>query len=174
MIEVANASIKSFASTMQGDSVAPSEEQIFVLTGSQLQEIINRAIQETTEPVLQEIQDFKNIVTRQAEKIAALEATAKHQEDNQFIQLQLISQLRESTRKEPQPMQRDRSEILRALLAANGGKMLAKDARKKMRISKSRMSELVAGMKDTIELRPYRLNRHWKVLVLRSSVELGT
>jgi len=29
---------------------------------------------------------------------------------------------------EPQPMQRDRGEILRALIAANGGKMLAKDA----------------------------------------------
>ena len=37
---------------------------------------------------------------------------------------------------EPQPMQKDRGEILRALLAANGGKMLAKDARQKMHMSK--------------------------------------
>ena len=33
--------------------------------------------------------------------------------------------------KEPQPLQRDRGEILRALIAANNGKMLATDARKR-------------------------------------------
>jgi hypothetical protein len=32
-------------------------------------------------------------------------------------------------------MQKDRGEILRALLAANGGKMLAKEARKRMHLS---------------------------------------
>lgn len=68
---------------------------------------------------------------------------------------------------EPQPMQRDRGEILKALLAANSGKMLAKDARKKMHLSKSRFSELVATMKDEIDSKPYHLNKNWRVLSLR-------
>jgi hypothetical protein len=43
--------------------------------------------------------------------------------------------------KEPQRLQKDRAEILRALLAATGGKMLAKDARQKMHIKKRRIFE---------------------------------
>jgi hypothetical protein len=53
---------------------------------------------------------------------------------------QRIAKLEQS---EQQPIQKDRGEILRALLAANGGKMLAKEARQKMRLSKSRFSELL-------------------------------
>ncbi|MGA9099566.1 MAG: hypothetical protein WB392_11620 [Methanotrichaceae archaeon] len=64
--------------------------------------------------------------------------------------------------KELQPLQRDRSEVLRALLVANNGKMLAKDARKKMHLSKSQFSELVATMKDEIDSRPYYLNKNWR------------
>jgi hypothetical protein len=45
--------------------------------------------------------------------------------------------------------------------------MLAKDARKRMHISKSRMSELIKTMKNGIEVRPYHLNKNWKVLVLK-------
>jgi len=67
----------------------------------------------------------------------------------------------------PQPLQKDRGEILRALIAANGGKMLAKDARQKMHLIKPRFSELLATMKDDIEIRPYHLKRNQKVLVLK-------
>jgi len=70
-------------------------------------------------------------------------------------------------REEPQPMQKDRGEILRALLAANGGKMLAKDARKRMHLSESRFSELLKSMDDVIEKRPYHLNRSAFVLILK-------
>jgi hypothetical protein len=68
---------------------------------------------------------------------------------------------------EPQPMQKDRGEILRALIAANGGKMLATDARKKMHLSRSRFSRLLSTAKDDIEAKPYHLNKSWQVLVLR-------
>jgi len=64
-------------------------------------------------------------------------------------------------------MQKDRGDILRALLAANGGKMLAKDARLKMHLIKPRFSELLATMKDDIEIRPYHLKKNQKVLVLK-------
>jgi len=101
--------------------------------------------------------------------MAALESTQETQADNQLIQLRLIGQLREATKKEAQPLQKDWGEILRALLAANGGKMLAKDARQKMHISKPRFSELMATMGDYIETKPYHLNKSAKVLILKSS-----
>jgi chromosome segregation ATPase len=162
MSNVANASINNFASVAQHADVKLSEP-IFVLSSSQLQEIITRAIQ----PLQDEVSDLKATVARQAEKITSLEATAKHQEDNQFIQLQLIGQLRETTKKEPQPLQRDRGDILRALLAANGGKMLAKDARRKMHLSESRFSELLSRMKDHIEKKPYHLDRTQNIIILK-------
>lgn len=73
----------------------------------------------------------------------------------------------EAQEKKPQPLQKDRGEILRALIAANGGKMLATDARKKMHLSRSRFSKLLTTVKDEIEARPYHLNKSWQVLVLR-------
>ena len=136
------------------------EEPIFVLTGSQLQEIISRAVL----PLQAELQDLKDTVALQGGKIVALEATQDLQVENSFIQLQLINDLRKD--REPQPLQKDRSEILRALLAANGGKMLATDARKKMHLSRQTFSELLSKMKDDIEAKPYHLNKSWKVLVL--------
>ena len=45
------------------------------------------------------ISSLESIIDLQSEKIAALEATANHQEENLLIQLQLIKQLRESVRK---------------------------------------------------------------------------
>jgi hypothetical protein len=45
MSNVASASINSFGLSPKAEFVSPSEEQIFVLTGPQLQEIIIKAIQ---------------------------------------------------------------------------------------------------------------------------------
>ena len=89
------------------------------------------------------------------------------QEDNGLIQLRLIGQLREATKKDAQPMQKDRGDILRALLAANGGKMLAKDARQKMRLSKELFSMLIASMKDDIEIKPLHSDKRKLVLTLK-------
>ena len=87
------------------------------------------------------------------------------QAENSFIQLQLINDLRKD--KEPQPLQKDRGEILRALLAANGGKMLAKEARQKMHLSRPLFSMLLATMKDDIEVRPYHLRKNQRILALK-------
>jgi uncharacterized membrane protein len=113
-----------------------------------------------------EVSQLRAIVARQDEKIAALDATVETQAENQLIQLRLINDLRETTRKDAQPLQKDRSEILRALLAANGGKMLAKDARQKMHLSRSRFSELLATTKNDIEVKPSRLNKRQNILRL--------
>jgi len=106
--------------------------------------------------VLAELQDLR-------ERVSALESTQDTQADNQLILIRLINSLR----KEPQPLQKDRGEILRALLAANGGKMLAKDARQKMHLDRASFSRLLTTMKDDIEAKPYHLNKSWKVLVLK-------
>jgi hypothetical protein len=135
MSEIAVHSNKALPYVAQ-QAVSPVEEPIFVLTSSQLQEIISRAIQEATEPLYQEI-------AYDRQRIARLE------------------------QRESQPLQRDRGEILRALIVANGGKMLATDARKKMHLSRNRFSELLAKVKDYIEVKPYYLNKSWKVLVLK-------
>jgi signal transduction histidine kinase len=68
---------------------------------------------------------------------------------------------------DPTPSQKDRSEILRALLAANSGKMLSKEARQKMHLSKSQFSQLLASMNGDIELKPYHLDKRQKILQLK-------
>jgi len=103
------------------------------------------------------------------DKVASLELENTTLSDNQLIQLQLIKQLREGARREPQPAQKDRAEILHALLAANGGKMLAKDARKKMHLSKNRFSELLRVC-NFIDTKPYHLDRRQTVIILKSEL----
>jgi hypothetical protein len=147
----------------QRADVSP-EEPIFVLTGSQLQEIISRAVQPLQDHVdALEATRFANLEN----KVSALEATQDLHAENQFIQLQLINNLRDTIHKEPQPLQRDRGEILRALLVANGGKMLAKEARQKMRMDKPGFSKLLAVMKGDLETKPYSFKRNQKLLILK-------
>ena len=160
MSEIANARINSFAPVAQQAKVSP-EEPIFVLSSSQLQEIINGAVL----PLQAELQNLKDTIALHGEKIAALEATQDTQGENEVNLLRFINDLRKD--REPQPLQKDRGEILRALLAANGGKMLAKEARQKMHLIKPRFSELLATMKVDIEIKPYHLKKNQKVLVLK-------
>lgn len=68
---------------------------------------------------------------------------------------------------DPTHSQKDRGEILRALLAANGGKMPEKDARQKMRLSKSQFSQLLASMRDSVEKKPYHLDKRQKILQMK-------
>ena len=134
---------------------------------NRLRDIIKEAVQEAIQPLQDEVSQLRVIVARQDEKIAALESTQETQADNQLIQLRLIGQLREATKKEAQPMQKDRGDILRALLAANGGKMLAKDARQKMRLSKELFSMLISSMKDDIDIKPLHSDKRKLVLTLK-------
>lgn len=163
MSEVATANLNTFGKASPKADFVPPSEPIFVLTGSQLQEIIREA----TQSLRDEVSDIRATVALQSEKIAAMEATASRQDENLLIQLKLINDLREAIKKDPQPLQKDRGEILRALLAANGGKMLAKDARRKMHLSESRFSELLACMKDHIEKKPYHLDKTRNIIILK-------
>jgi uncharacterized membrane protein len=142
MSEIALAKINSFAHTAQQADVS-KDESIFVLTGSQLKEIIAQA----TKP----LQD----------RLDALEESISLE---RAYDRQRISKLEQ---KEPQPLQKDRGDILRALLAANGGKMLLKESRKKMHLSRSAFSQLLATMDDYIETKPYHINKSAKILMLK-------
>jgi uncharacterized membrane protein len=162
MSNVANASINTLPSAARQAGFESPSEQLIALTYGQLQGLIREAIQ----PLQDRIESLEATVARHEEKIAALESTQETQADNQLIQLRLIGQLREATKKEAQPLQKDRAEILRALIAANGGKMLAKDARQKMRVPKSSFCELLKSC-DFVEKRPYHLDPRRDVLVLK-------
>ena len=159
---IATESIYGFAPEQANEQ--PSEEPIFVLTSAQLQEIIAKAIQ----PLQDRVEALEVIVAHQdgiKAKFEALEKDMDSLADNQLIQLRLIADIRKDH--EPQPLQKDRAEILRALVVANGGKILATDARKMMHMDRASFSRLLAVVKDEIEVKPYHLNKSWKVLVLK-------
>jgi hypothetical protein len=164
MSEIALAGINSFASAPQSNLAPPSEEPIFVLTAGQLQDLLG-AIQDLKD----EVSQLRATVSKQAEKIAALESTEEQDITRLALDIALdrqrISRLEEPP--EPQPLQRDRGDILRALLAANGGKMLAKDARQKMRMDKASFSRLLATLKDEIEVKPLRSDKRKLLLIIK-------
>ncbi|VVB63405.1 Uncharacterised protein [uncultured archaeon] len=66
-------------------------------------------------------------------------------------------------------MQKDRADILRALLVANGGKMLAKEVRQKMHVKKNHFAELLRFC-DFAESKPYHLDRRQAVIILKSEL----
>jgi hypothetical protein len=55
------------------------------------------------------------------------------------------------------------------LIAANGGKMLAKDARQKMRLDKATFSRLLDTLKDDIAIKPLHMDKRKLVLMLKIS-----
>jgi hypothetical protein len=160
----------SLASSINAFSqVSPSEqEQVIVISISQLSDLITQAVEKAIQALQDEVESFRAIITRQDEKIAALESTQEQDVDRICLDVAYDRQrLARLERIEPQPMQKDRGDILRALLAANGGKMLAKDARQKMHLSRSRFSELMVTLKSDIEIKPYHLKRNQNILVLK-------
>lgn len=115
-----------------------------------------------------ELERLKAQVAFQDKKIT--EIGAKQDEDSERFARDIAYDRQRLTKLEaqpdPTPSQKDRGEILRALLAANGGKMLVKEARKKMHLSKSQFSQLLSSM-DGIETKPYNLDKRQKILQLK-------
>lgn len=111
---------------------------------------------------------FERILNSQTVHIQDLEGSLEYLQEEtareRAFDRQRIKKFEEED--DPQPLQKDRSDILKALLAANGGKMLLKEARQKMRMSRSHFSELLTKTKE-IESRPYKLRRNQKILVLK-------
>lgn len=66
-----------------------------------------------------------------------------------------------------QPEQKNRGEILRALIVANGGKMLAKDARQRLGMDKASFSRLLSAMRQEITVKKFHLNKRQNVISLK-------
>ncbi len=173
MIELATA-INSFASpATQNDFVPPSEEQIFVLSSSHLQAIIEK----TTEGLKSELSDLRAVVAKQGEEIAALKSTEAALKEHRVFSTvskvedlwEWVEELDKRAETKPQPLQKDRADVLHALLAANNGKMLLKDARRKMHLKKNQFSELLT-ICDFVSLKPYHLDSRQKIIILKSEL----
>ncbi len=102
-------------------------------------------------------------------KVSALEGElASYREYNEYersVDRQRISKLERS---EPQPRQVNQATVLRALLAANGGKMLQSEARKKMRLSKSEFSKLLSTVREEIHIKPFYKDKRKNIVELVS------
>ena len=116
-------------------------------------------------------QEFKVIVQEVhslRDQIAALESHQTADIERLALDIALDRQrITKLEKVEPQPLQKDRADILRALIAANGGKMLAKDARQKMHLSKELFSMLIASMGECIETKPLPSDRRNLVLLIK-------
>lgn len=162
MKEIAAASINTFGPVPKVE-VSPSEP-IFVLTAGQLKEIISQAIQ----PLQDEVMELKATIACQNEKIRSLEAMQEAEISRVCVDIaQDRRRLAALEKVEPQPLQKDRGEILRALITANGGKMLAKEARAKMHLSNQTFSMLLASMSEYIETKPLHSDKRKLILFIK-------
>jgi len=98
------------------------------------------------------------VVQRQEKQIALLQ-------ENQEIQATLLARMKAQTAPSG-PCQEDRGKTLKAILAANGGKMFAKDCRHQMRLPENTFSELLRTQRDCIVSRQFHLDRRRIVLEL--------
>jgi hypothetical protein len=97
MSEIALARINSLPSQAMQANVPQSDEPVFILTSGQLRAVIREAIQ----PLQDEVSQLRVRVTRQEEKIAALERSQDTLADNQLIQLRLIREVKEESHRQP-------------------------------------------------------------------------
>jgi uncharacterized coiled-coil protein SlyX len=134
----------------------------FLVDAKEYQDLTKRAMR------VDLLEDKINIQEKELDalkiKISDQDKIIAGQDANIEILFSLVAKLK--TEKDLQPKQQDRSEILLALIQANGGKMLERDARKKMDISKQALSNLIATIPD-IETRPLRTDKRFKLLVLK-------
>lgn len=158
-------------------SILPRDRLVAVPVGL-LQDIIeaHQSLKEEVAALREEIAVLQDESAQGREEITSLKAritAAEAVEEQDIIRIYCeIAQDRQRITKlerppEPQPTQRDRADVLRALLAANNGKMLAKEARKKMRLSAYAFSKLLKVC-DFIDRKSYHLDRRQHILILKS------
>ena len=167
-MEVVDATqINSFAHEAQQADVQP-EEPIFVISSSQLQEIISRAIQ----PLQDRIDALEDTIALQGEKVAALEATQDTQGDNELNMLRLIADLR---KKESGKTEITRAEKIEKYLEARPDHRVAFETlRGHLGIDKVLLSQavkaLMASSPGRYTITKARGNR--RVLVMLPSVKI--
>ena len=81
-------------------------------------QLLAEPIEAVPQPLQVRIDFLESIIARQSEKITALEATARHQEENLLIQLRLIHELKEKAKRSPGKTELSRAEKIEKYLAA--------------------------------------------------------
>ena len=118
--------------------------------------------------------NLSEISAHPAEALAALVEVMKlqenriaHLEENQTIQASLIAKLKSRINPVVSDEVKRREEILKSLLGFNGGKMVAKEARQKMKLDKTTFSRLISHI-EGVEVRPMKTDGRKHLLILRS------
>lgn len=156
MENVAIARINTFGSSPKEEIALPQEQQLITLS----------------------ISDYRNIfiqIEKLNNRIAALESHISALESHQTADIERLARdialdrqrLTKLEKVEPQPLQKDRADILRALIAANGGKILAKDARAKLKMDKGNFSRLLDLMKNDIGTKRLSTDRRNLLLFIK-------
>ena len=167
MDKLALARINSLPSHTMQDDFVPTSEQLITLTIGQLQELITQAVEKAIQPLQDEITALREVRDQDWAEFERFKAAHRVFAVQTTKDLDALFEANLKATAKPQPLQKDRADILRALLAANNGKMLAKDARNKMHLKKNQFSELLA-ICDFIEMKPYHLDGRNKIIILKS------
>jgi len=120
--------------------------------------LIAQAVEKAVQPLRDEIASLKDLRTQDLAEFERFKLTHRQFAVQVVKDSDGFFETNSKATAKPQPMQKDRAEILRALLVAKGGKMLAKDARKKIHIKKNHFAELLRVC-DFAETKPFHLDR---------------
>jgi TolA-binding protein len=118
MSEIANARINTFGKSPKADFVSPSRDQLITLTIGQLQDLITQAVEKAIQPLQDRVESLEATITSLDTKVSTLESTQETQADNQLIQLRLINELRETSKKGPGKTEVFRAEKIEKYLAS--------------------------------------------------------
>jgi chromosome segregation ATPase len=181
MIEIAKASINSFAS-IEKASVQPFD-QLVTLTYSQLQELITKAMERSTEPLKAEIKNLKIQAVHHERESQVLKSRLQgfsDIQDNHGEKINehadAINKLWQTIKTPPSPRGRKtmaRIEDLKRILKARGGSQTFEALQDALDLTPSQFSKLV----NQLDKRSFEVNRRpgskrgEKVLNLRSRIK---
>jgi len=172
MTSIAKA-IKALPLVAQQTHEPISEEPVFILTSSQLQEIITRAIQ----PLQDEVLQLKVTVAQQGEDIASLKSTERLNFDDirdLYTAIGEIEQRQQNKGPTVQPQPKGsktnaRITTLKTALKARGGGMTFKEAEKLLGIKRNQMTKLVSQLdKRSFEIFARAGSKREKIIRLKS------
>ena len=147
---VDTAQINSFASQAMQCNVPPSEESVFILTSSQLQDLITQAVEKAIQPLQDRIDSLEVTVARQDEKIASMESTQETQADNSLIQLRLINGLRRGSQRRVGKTEISRAEKIEKYLEARPDHRATFESLKgHLGVDKNRLKEAIRMLMDS-------------------------
>jgi hypothetical protein len=170
MIDVALAGIKSFRPSPEANVSPALDEPIFV-TPSQLQDLINQAVTEATEPLKVEIKDLRQEIQYLKDTkpgITSLRVDDAFEAINEIDEhLARIDHTR--TTAPPQGSKTiARITTLKTALKVRGGGMTFKEAEKLLGIKRNQMTELVSQLdKRSFEIFARTGNKREKIIRLK-------